>query len=93
MKRPADVHRTSPDRYPAVLPEPDYPLHDDVRKVGARGRLHFQGRNHRCRLGSALEGQRVGILEEQTGVWLVTFADIDLGHYHFQTGKFEPLQY
>jgi transposase InsO family protein len=91
MKRPADIHRTSPDRYPDTMPEPEYPLHDDVRKVTAGGHLHFHGRKHKCFLGSALEGQRVGIREEKEGVWLVSFTDLDLGHYHFQTRKFEPL--
>ena len=91
MKRPADVHQISPDRYPEKMPEPAYPLHDDVRKVNASGHLNFHGRKHNCFLGTALEGQMVGIREETDGVWLVSFTGLDLGHYHFQTGRFEPL--
>ena len=91
MKRPADIHKASPDRYPKTMPEPEYPLHDDVRKVNVGGHLHFHGRKHKCFLSSALEGQRVGIREETDGVWLVSFTNLDLGHYHFKTARFEPL--
>jgi transposase InsO family protein len=79
MLCPADVYQPSPRPYPAKLPEPSYPVHDDVLTVGSTGFIYFGGRA-RIYLATALAGQEVGIREEDDGRWLVSFLHLDLGH-------------
>ena len=79
MKRPAEVHERSPRPYPARLPEPTYPDHDDVLRVRRDGFIKFGRRQ--SYLATALAGQFVGIREERDGRWLVTFMELDLGHF------------
>jgi transposase InsO family protein len=87
MKRPAQLYKPSPRKLPPVLPEPQYPQHDDVVVVDKAGYLNF--RRRRSYLSQALAYQRVGIREEPDGRWLVTFTTLDLGHVD-RTG-FAPL--
>lgn len=87
MKRPAQVYKPSPRKLPAVLPELDYPEHDDVLPVDKAGYVCF--RRRRAYLSTALAYQRVGLREQLDGRWLVTFATLDLGHVD-HTG-FNPL--
>jgi transposase InsO family protein len=79
MQRPAEVYRSSSRIYPATLPEPTYPTHDDVLTVRRNGFLPLPGRGE-IYLAKALHGQQVGVREEDDGRWLVTFMTIDLGH-------------
>ncbi len=87
MKRPAQVYKTSPRRMPAVVPELDYPQHDDVLRVDRAG--YVSHRRRRCYLSTALAYQTIGIREEPDGRWLVSFAKLDVGHLDI-TG-FSPL--
>jgi transposase InsO family protein len=87
MKRPAQVYKASPRKLPLVLPELEYPLHDDTLTVDRVG--YVVHRRRRCYLSTALAHQAVGVREELDGRWLVTFAKIDLGHVDI-TG-FNPL--
>lgn len=90
MKRPTDVYRPSDRRLPTPLPEPKYPLHDDVLVVGRGGHIRlFRGRQ--VFLSYALVGQPVGLREQDDGRWLVTFMELDLGYYDARTGGFEPM--
>jgi putative transposase len=79
MQRPAEVFTPSPRTYPEKLPEPSYPLHDDILRVNRHGQLHVPGRGQ-VALTSALADQHVGIREDLDGRWLVTFMTLDLGH-------------
>lgn len=79
MKRPAQVYKPSSRRYPDLLPEPEYPTHDDVLRVTATGGIYLYRRKH-IYLGVALSKQLVGIREEEDGRWLVSFMHIDLGY-------------
>ena len=87
MKRPAQVYKPSPRKLPAVLPELDYPQHDDAIPVDRAGYISF--RRRRSYLSTALAHQTVGLREELDGSWLVTYAKLDLGHVD-HTG-FSPL--
>jgi transposase InsO family protein len=87
MKRPAQLYKSSPRKMPPTLPELDYPQHDDVIATDKQGYLVF--RRGRYYLSAALAFQHVGVREETNGRWLVTFANLDLGHIN-QTG-FTPL--
>ena len=87
MKRPAQVYKASPRKLPTVLPELEYPQHDDVLAVDRNG--YVCHRRRRSYLSVALAYQTVGVREELDGRWLVTFAKLDLGHVD-ATG-FSPL--
>ena len=79
MKRPAQLYRKSPRAYPKVLPVLSYPTHDDVIRVSEGGLINFPGRRF-LYLSAALSGQLIGIREQDDGRWLVSFANLDLGH-------------
>lgn len=87
MKRPAQVYKPSARKLPPVLPQLEYPQHDDVLAVDRAGYVCL--RRRRSYLSSALAYQTVGVREELDGRWLVTFAKLDLG-YVDHTG-FSPL--
>jgi transposase InsO family protein len=89
MRKPAEVYHDSPRAYPDPLPEPAYPMHDDVLTVTAAGSICLTHRKH-VYLARALAGQPVGIREEADGRWLVSFMDLDLG-YAEPTDHFTPL--
>lgn len=71
-------------------PDPDYPLHDDVRRVTSSGHLVL-GRQQRLYLSAALAGENVGLRELEDSTWLVSFAAVDLGHWNLATKSFEPM--
>jgi transposase InsO family protein len=79
MRRPAELYAASLRPYPAALPEPSYPMHDDTLYVSPRGFLRVPGRGS-VYLSAALAGQPVGIREDNDGRWLVSFLDLALGH-------------
>jgi transposase InsO family protein len=89
MKLPADVYTTSERKLPKRLPEPEYPLHDDVVIVGRSGHVRMASRRH-VFLSEALVGQAVGLRERDDGKWLVTFVSLNLGCYDPRSGEFEP---
>jgi transposase InsO family protein len=78
MKRPADVHESSPRPFPDKLPELGYLGHDDVLRVNGTGQIYIAGIGQ-VPLSSALVGEYVGVREERDGRWLVTYAGLDLG--------------
>lgn len=79
MQCPATIYRSSSRRYEG-LPEPEYPLHDDVVRVDARALIKLPD-GVQCYLTHALVGQHVGIREVDDGRWLITFASLNLGYY------------
>lgn len=89
MKRPAELYTASPRPLPAELPDLDYPEHDDVVRVSTDGSIAFLGR--RLYLSPALGHHYIGIREEADRRWLVTFANLDLGHI-LPDRTFAPLQ-
>jgi transposase InsO family protein len=87
MKRPSEVYVPSPRPYPAVVPEPTYPTHDDTLVVGPRGCIKL-GRAQ-VYLCAPLAGEVVGVREQLDGAWLVSFANLDLGTV--RDGRLVPL--
>jgi transposase InsO family protein len=81
MKRPTDVYVASTKKCPDTLPELDYATFDDVRRVGTSGMLHMRGRKQ-VYLSTALAGEYVGLREDNEieDRWLVSFANLELGH-------------
>ena len=91
MKRPAEVYMPSERAYPRELPEPDYPLHDKVKRVKLSGEVKFNGQT-RFHLSIALAGEMGGLREVEEARWLVSFLDVDLGHYDERQRQFEPIE-
>lgn len=89
MRRPAELYSSSPRPYPERLPEPTYPMHDDVLSVSAKGAIRLQ-RHRQLYLSQALAGQLVGIREAIDGRWLVSFLHLDLGYVE-RNDRFTPL--
>jgi transposase InsO family protein len=89
MKRPADVYQPSLLSYPTSLPDPEYPEHDDVVRVNRDGMICLLGRQQY--FAAALAGQHLGLREERDGRWLVTFVDLDLGHFG-PDRRFTPIE-
>ena len=89
MKRPADVYTRSTRALPPMLPEPTYPLHDDVLDVTRKGFVHLPRRGT-VYLAAALAHQPVGIREEEDGRWSVAFMTLGLGHIDPKTRTFKP---
>lgn len=90
MKRPAEVFQPSLRPYPVNLPEPQYPMHDDVLFVNRRGFVRIPGAGT-FYLALALADMPVGIREEDDGSYLVSFAHLNLGHAA-KNKPFEPLK-
>jgi putative transposase len=79
QRPPGMLYQPSPRRFVAEPAEPQYPLHDERRRVGATGHLPLGRRNRRCFLTEALAGEYVGLREFDDRLWLVSFMELDLG--------------
>lgn len=91
QQTPASVHVVSPRTFPERISEPQYPLHDDVRKVSGSGHLRLGGRaNGALFLSTALAGEWVGLREVGDGLWQVAFMDLELGQLDYRTRRFVP---
>lgn len=89
MQCPAQVYKKSKRRHPDVLPEPQYPTHDDTLQADAKGQISLY-RGRRIYLCAALSGQLVGVREEDPDRWLVSFLNLDLGYIE-PDGRLTPL--
>jgi putative transposase len=90
LRTPATVYRSSERTYHG-MPELNYPLADEVRRVRAGGFVQTPD-GGRCSLSLALIGEDVGFREIEDGRWLVTFAMLDLGYYDERDKSFEPME-
>jgi len=88
-RHPAEVHRLSETKMPRELKPLEYPLHDIERSVYESGHVYLR-KKQLYKITPALAGECVGLREVEDGRWLVTFADLDLGHLDEKTKRFEP---
>ena len=89
LRTPADIYQPSRRSY---APTPlSYPLHDEVKRVSACGHVRLlRSRNRGAAfLSSALAGQQVGVRELDSGLLLLTFVNLDLGHFDPISRSFE----
>jgi len=93
MKSPAEVYIPSVKTFPLHLPEPTYPSYDMTKSVASGGKVHFKGKRQYFFLGESLNGQKVGLIEEEEDIWRVSFMDLDLGFLDARTMKFKPLEH
>src|SRR6476661_4903030 len=77
MKCPAEIYAASTRTYTGI-PEPHYPFHDRTVMVTSCGRLCLYRK--KINLSKSLAGQAVGVKEVDSGIWLVSFMDYDLGY-------------
>jgi hypothetical protein len=88
MKCPAEVYTPSPRPYQGI-PEPHYPFHDRTVVVTSCGRLCLYRK--KINLSTSLAGQAVGVKEVESGIWLVSFMDYDLGYIDLEEKTLQPL--
>jgi transposase InsO family protein len=88
MQCPAQLYTASTRPYQGVL-EPHYPLHDKTLMVTSCGRLCLYRK--KINLSRSLAGQAVGVKEVETGIWLVSFMDYDLGYIDLEEKTLQPL--
>lgn len=74
---PASRYAASPRPMPAVLPEPEYPGHFEVRWLSKDGNIRFK--RHQLFVSTALAHEWVGLEEVADGVWSLYFCDRLLG--------------
>jgi transposase InsO family protein len=85
---PRTLYTTCERRFPTELRDPEYPLHDEARRVHTNGDLWLE-KGHCFKLTMALAGETVGVRELDGNRCLITFMEFDLGHYDFTTRRFE----
>lgn len=91
-KTPAAAYAPSVRQLPKDEPEPTYPLHDVTRRINSSGCICFGSPVHVYSIGRALVHEPVGLREIEDGIWLVTFAALDLGYLDTRKRKFEPME-
>jgi transposase InsO family protein len=89
MKCPAELYTASTRPYQGVL-EPHYSLHDKTVIVTSCGRLCLYRK--KINLSRSLAGQAVGVKEVESGIWLVSFMDYDLGYIDLEEKTLQPLE-
>ena len=88
MKTPAEVYTPSPRAFTG-LPELAYPFHDRELVASQSGVIALHGRA--VFISSVFGGQRLGLREVDTGVWLVSFMHYDLGYIDLETRSLQTV--
>jgi hypothetical protein len=89
MKCPAEVY-TASCRPHQGIPEPHYPFHDTTVNVTNCCRIGFYRK--KINLSRSLAGQAVGVKEVDSGIWLVSFMDSDLGYIDLDEKLLQPIE-
>lgn len=89
MKCPAEIYTPSPRPYQGI-PEPHYPFHDKTVMVTSCGRICLHRK--KINLSRSLAGQAAGIKEVDSGIWLVSFMNYDLGYIDLEEKTLQPLE-
>ena len=71
------------------MPAITYPLHDRDVVVTACGRICMHRK--RINLSTVLAGQRLGVMEVDDGIWIVSFMHYDLGCIDLEQKTLQPL--
>ena len=88
MKTPAALHTVSPRSFTG-LPELAYPFHDRDAIVARNGAIGLHGRQ--VIISTVFEGQRLGLREVDTDVWLVSFMHYDLGYIDLEARTLQTI--
>ena len=82
---PGSIYVPSPRPMPAVLPEPEYPGHFEVRYLSKDGNVRFKG--HQTFVSQTLSHEHIGLEETADGVWDLYFFDRLLARLDERTWK------
>lgn len=88
QKTPASLYQPSPRPYPERLEDPSYGPQAAIRRVRSNGQIKWAGQL--VFVGEALIGEPVGVVETESGDWLVRFAHVDLGFIHPDKPRLSP---
>ena len=80
---PASHYSPSPRRFPARLPELEYPSHFEKRLVSRNGGIRWS--SEWINVSHVLGGEHVGLEEIDDGLWDVYFGPLKLGRFHERT--------
>lgn len=89
MRTPAAVYQPSARKFPARVPEPDYPAGMLVRSVRPHG--HFRWKKEDVFLSEVLWGERVGLLAENDRYFTIYFAHLPLARFDSHKLQVMPL--
>lgn len=89
MQTPAAVYHASSRRFPARLPEPEYPDTMLVRSVKYRGL--FKWKKHEVFISEVLWGERIGLLPIDERRYTVYFAHVPLALFDSEHAYLLPL--
>jgi len=84
MKKPAELYYPSTTPYPQQLKDPEYELHDLIRRVKPDGRITLPG-ERRCYITRALRGQKVGLRTLEKNIWQLHYCELELGYIDART--------
>lgn len=79
MRTPAEVYQSSPRKFPARVPAPEYPSSMLVRTVRSEG--YFRWKHHDVFLTEVLWGEPVGLLPEDDRWFTLYFAHLPLARF------------
>ena len=79
MRTPAEIYQPSPRKFPARVPELEYPPSMLVRSVHAKG--YFRWKKHDVFLTDVLWGENVGLLPENDRWFTIYFAHLPLARF------------
>lgn len=88
MGTPASVYQPSPRKFPARVPEPEYPESMLVRSVRPHG--HFRWHKEDVFLSEVLWGERVGLLAEDDRWFTIYFAQLPLARFDSRKLRVTP---
>jgi len=89
METPAAVYAPSPRRFPARVPEVEYPETMLVRRVQHKG--HFRWKKHEVFVSEVLWGERVGLLPVDEHGYILYFAQFPLARFDSRHAYLTPL--
>jgi hypothetical protein len=88
MRTPASRYDASPRPF-AGLPELAYPFHDLALVASENGAVSLHGRA--VYISKVFGGQRLGLREVDTDVWLVSFMHYDLGYIDLEDRRLQTI--
>lgn len=88
MRTPSELYAASARPFDG-LPELSYPFHDRDIVVARNGTIALLGRA--VIISTVFEGQRLGLREIDTDVWLVSFMRYDLGYIDLEARTLQTI--
>lgn len=77
QRPPARHYRPSPRPYPTKIADVEYPGHYDVRRVCGSGNFTWRGQG--IFATESLDGELIGLVEVDDGLWKVYFGALEIG--------------